>query len=119
MNPNNLYLTTDFPQDKQLEPVTGSFSVGARFAVFQPRRAEDAKNHNVGDWALPWGSYSLDNTTWYPLGVPSADTSVFPPAFQTVEVTAYCTDTQIVVQASNYTASSKTIYYALELMSRD
>lgn len=114
-----LFLSTDYPQDKVLETFTGNFSAGARYGSFSPRRTSELLLHSVGDWALVNGAYSLNGSTWYPLGVNIADTSGAIPTFQTVEVNAYCTVTNLVVQASNWTTSARTVYYAIQLLSRD
>lgn len=122
MNPSDAaktILNTDFLLDKVISTFTGTFSAPARFGNFNPRRTSNAITHNAGAWCLINGAYSFDNTTWYPFGVNVADTSGAQPTFQNVEVNGYCTDSQVVVQASNWTTGSRTIYYALQLITRD
>lgn len=122
MNPTaakELLLTTDYPLDKILETFSGSFTALARYAVFQPRATESTIPHSIGDWGLINGVYSLNGTVWYPFGTVVADTSGSMPTFQNIEVSAFCTSSNVVIRASNYTASAATIYYALQVLSRD
>lgn len=112
-------LNTDYPLDKVLETYEGSFIALARYGAFQPRRTDNPVPHSAGSFCLINGVYSIDNSTWYPFGVVEADTSGSLPSFQTVEVSAYCTDSHVVIQASNYLSSSSTIYYALQLIARE
>ena len=118
-NASKFLLNSDYPFDKVLENYSGSFSASARYGLASPRRTTLAIDHTVGDWALIRGIYSTDNVTWLPFGVVNADTTGTQPTFQTVEVTAYCTTSQVVIVASNYLSSAQTIYYALQLISRD
>lgn len=117
--PRNFLLNTDYPADKILETFTGSFTAAARYGLFDPRRSTETIVHSVGDWALINGAYSFDNSTWYPFGVRVADVSSGSPVFQTVEVSAYCDASTVVIKATNWTNSAETIYYALQLIARD
>lgn len=111
-------LNTDYTFDKILETYTGSFSAAARHGALQPRRTTSTISHGIGTYGLIIGSYTTDGTTWLPFGVINANTSgAF--SFQTVEVTAYCTTSDVVVVASNYLSSSKTVEYALQIVARD
>lgn len=119
MEPRKLSVSTDYPQDKVLDSFSGSFSAGARIDEFTPRGTSSVISHNIGSWGLIIGSYSIDNSTWYPLGVTRAAIVSGRPTFQTQEVNAYCTDTDIGIVCTNYTSSSVTIYYAIQVISRD
>lgn len=122
MNPldaRDLLLTTEYGVDKVMETISGSFSAGARIGAFTPRLTNEPRSQSAGTYGLVNGSYSFDNSTWYPFGVSVADTSGSLPTFQTIEVNAYCTDTQVIIQASNWTTSSATVYYALQVLSRE
>lgn len=118
MNARDFLLTTDYPFDKVVRNHTGNFSAAASFGAFQPRRTEFTMPHDFGSWGLIVGAFSVNNVDWLPFGVTNADTSGAIPTFQTVEVNAYCTTTNIVVQASNWLGSSQTVYFALQLISR-
>lgn len=122
MNPRNARLTvlnSDFPLDKQLAVFTGSFVALARFSAFQPRRTELSMPHNVGGMALINGVYSFDGVNWLQFGVVNANITGSTPTFQTVEVNGYCTDTDLVLLGSSYLAANQTIYYAVQLLSRE
>lgn len=118
-NANSFLLNTDYEQDKVMGTFSGSFAISAQYSPFHPRRTETVIDHDFGDYGLIVGAYSTDNSTWYPFGVRVAAISSGLPTFQTVEVNAYCTTSQVVVQASNYTTSTPTVYYALQVLSRD
>ena len=119
MNPDNFLLNTDYPIDKVLDTFSGSFTALARYGAFSPRRTTSSEPHNVGDWGLILGSYSLDNLVWYPFGVTRANISGSEPTFQDLEVTGYCNTTDIAISASNNTASSATVYWAIVLLARE
>lgn len=122
MNPSisrDLILSTDYGIDKVLGTFTGSFNAIQRYAQFSPRRTSYETAHSFNVACLINGVYSFDQVTWYPFGVNVADTSSTWPVFQTIEVNAYSDDTNLVVQASNWTATSREIYYACQLMSRE
>lgn len=113
-----LFLTTDYMLDKIIGEYQGSFSAGSRHAQFDPRLSQRVITHGLGDFALVTGAYSLDGTAWFPLGVSVADTSNPQPVFQVVDVSAYCDATGVVIQASNWTASSATVRYTIKLIAR-
>lgn len=122
MNPqqaNLVHINTDYPFDKVLGVFNGSFSLGARYAEFSPRRVLQSIPHNFGDWGLVVGAYSLDNSTWYPFGMRTPDLSTTPPSFQTIECTARCNSQTVDIIANNFTNTSRTVYYALQIISRD
>lgn len=119
MNGNEFLLNTDYGIDKILGSYSGNFLALQRFAAFQPRLSAFPIEHDFGTWGLIVGAYSFDNIVWYPFGVNSAEIGSGNPVFQTVEVSAYCDNANIVVQASNYLTSNRTIYFALNVLSRD
>jgi hypothetical protein len=111
----NFLLNTNYPLDKVLKLMSDSFTVDARYSASEARRTVKSTAHGLGDYCLIAGIYSYDNTEWFPLGVNKVIISG-SPIFDTVAVSAYSTDTDVVVVASNNMASSYTIYYKLELM---
>ena len=118
-NARKFILNTDYGSDKVLATYEGSFSAVQRIAAFQPARSSKFTSHNLGTWCLVNGAFTTDGSRWYPFGLSAADTSGTQPTFQTVEVSAYCTTTQVVVQASNWTTAPATVTYALQLIARD
>lgn len=118
-NANGFSSNSDYPEDKILGWWSGSFTAAARYGAGDFRATESSFAHNVGDYGLILGSWSTDNTNWLPFGVTPADVSSGAPVFQNIECSAYCTTTDIVVRATNYTASTPTIYYALQLLARE
>ncbi len=112
-------LNTDYPYDKIVATFSGSFTALARHGAFSPRRTEVEVPHNLGDYGLINGVYSTNGgTTWLQFGIVDADVSGSTPTFQTVEVTAYCTTSNIVLVGSNYLASNVTVQYALQVIAR-
>lgn len=118
-NPRNFLLNSDYPMDKILGWWSGSFAVSAYYGLFDPKATEYSFAHGVGDYGLILGSWSTDNTNWLPFGVTPADMSSGIPSFQNIECSAYCTTTNIVVRVTNWTATTPTIYYALQLLARE
>lgn len=112
-------LTTDYGIDKILYTFSGSFNSTSRYGSFRPRLSTYTINHDAGVWGLIVGAYSTDNNTWFPFGVNQAITSGPHPDFQTIEVNASCSDSSIIVYASNWTTTPSTIYFALQLIARD
>lgn len=110
---------TDTGHDKMTFDVEGSFSALARYGVAQPRRTIETITHTQESESLPEGFWSLDNVSWYPMGVTPPDTSGAQPTFQTTEVDCYTDTANIYVACSNYTSSAKTIYYGIRLNSRN
>lgn len=119
MDGRDFHLNTDYPFDKVILTLSGSFNAGPRYDAYSPRRTTLPIDHNLGSYGLITGVFSTDGTNWLPFGVVNADTSGALPTFQTVEVTAYCTDTQVVLMASNYLTSTQNVRYALQVLSRD
>lgn len=119
MGASDLLLTTDYPFDKVILTLSGSFSAGPRYKASNPRRTTLPIGHNLGSYGLITGVFSTDGTNWLPFGVVNANTSGALPSFQTVEVTAYCTDSQVAILASNHLTSTQNVRYALQVLSRD
>ena len=118
-NAEKFRLNSDYPMDKILDWFSGSFTAAARYGIGDAKATEYSFVHNAGDYGLIIGAWSTDNSTWLPFGVSPADTSSGQPVFQNIECSAYCTTTNVVVRVTNWTASTPTIYYALQLLSRD
>lgn len=110
---------SDYPIDKILGTFQGSFIAAPRHGLFQPQATEESLSHGFGDYGLIVGAFSLDGTTWFPFGVSPADVSSGSPSLQTVECSAYCTTSEVVLRASNFTAAPETITYAFQVLSRD
>lgn len=112
------FLSTD-PIDKLFDDVfTGSFSVPA--ADFPPSTGKIATTTIInprGENVLPIMQFSLDQSTWLDAGTQTFDEGSFLNKQYTA--TCYTTDSQIVVVGHNWTASSKTFYYRLVLISDD
>lgn len=118
-NADKFLINSDYPMDKILGWWSGSFSVAARNSIGDPKATEYSFAHNAGDYGLIVGSWSTDNSTWLPFGVTPADVSSGQPVFQNIECSAYCDTTNITVRVTNWTASTPTVYYALQLLSKD
>jgi hypothetical protein len=113
-NAKNMRFTLRYPPDKILGTFTGSFSAAATASPgLTAHRTESAFSHGLGGLMYLQMRYSLDSgTTWQDQHVIVPDLSTpSTPVFQTVEVGCYCTTTQIVIVASNWTSSSKSITY--------
>lgn len=91
----------EYPTDKVLGVFTGTFSVGAPTALQGSNYTENAQNHGFGDTCLPQLIYSTGGAyNDQDMTVPRL-TGAFP-VFQTLDVTAYTTSTQVVVAATNW-----------------
>lgn len=91
----------EYPTDKVIGIFTGSFSVAAPTAAQGTVYAEDAQNHGFGDTFLPQLIYSTGGVyNDQDMTVPRL-TGAFP-VFQTLDVTAYTTSTQVIVAATNW-----------------
>jgi len=113
---SDFLINTDYTFDKILGWWSGSFTASARYALFDPRASQSSFAHEAGSYGLIVGAWSTNNIDWLPFGVVPADTSGSQPNFQYIECSAYCTDSNIVVMATNWTTSAFTIYYALQLL---
>lgn len=118
----NMLFTLRYPPDKILDIFEDSFTATASSSAgSQAFRTEDAFDHNLGDTVFLQMIYSLDGgTTWQDQHVVVPDLSVpAMPVFQTCEVGCYSTTTQIVIAASNWTGSNKTITYRVAAFSKE
>lgn len=111
----NFLLNTDYPMDKILSINEGSFSVDAAVSSLVTKRTTSTFTHGHGDYCLIAGIYSYGDGVWFPLGVNKVVVSG-TPKFQTVEVSAYSTDTDIVIVATNHITTGYTISYKIELL---
>lgn len=113
-NAKKMLFTLRYPPDKILGIFEGSFTATASSTPpFAARRTHSAFNHNQAGLVFLQMRYSLDGgTTWQDQHVIVPDLSVPTfPVFQTVEVGCYSTSGQIVMVASNWTGSAKTVTY--------
>lgn len=113
-NAREMLFTLRYPPDKILDIFPGSFVATASstppFAAF---RTNNAFDHNLGGSVFLQMIYSLDGgSTWQDQHVTVPDLTVpATPVLQTCEVGCYSTATQIVVVASNFTSTAKTVTY--------
>lgn len=119
-NIKNFLFTLRYPPDKIVAVYTGSFTATASSGS-GPVRTNEAISHSYGEILLLTTTYSLDGgTTWQDQNIAVPDLSTpSMPSFQTVEVSAYSTTTQVVVVASNYLTSNKTVTYKVVAVSLD
>jgi hypothetical protein len=106
-----LAFSTSFPPDKIVDVLVGSFTAGASTMT------DHAVNHTFGKTMFTQLSYSTDGgTTWNDQGVmiPAAG-----PVFQTLNVNAYTTSSQVVIRAYNYLGSTPTVTYRVALIWKD
>lgn len=119
MDGRDFILNIDYGIDKVIASFSGSFNASAAYGPYQARRTTHTFEHNVGNWCLPIGAYSRDGgTSWQPMGVTLADTTGGIPTFQTVEISCYCSNTEIGIVASNFLTSSQNIQYVVQLVTR-
>lgn len=112
-------LNTDTGHDKVTFDIEDSFTALARYSTFSFRRTVTTKPNTQQTESMPEGIWSLDNTTWYPMGVTPPNTSGAQPTFQTYEVDCYCNASTVFIVCTNFTASNQTIYYAVRLIARN
>jgi hypothetical protein len=113
-NAKKMLFTLRYPPDKILDIFEGSFSATASGSPpFTAFRVNSSFNHNLGLQPLLQMTYSLDGgTTWQDQHSTIPDLSTpNEPVFQTVDVGCYATSTQIVIVASNWTNSTRTVTY--------
>lgn len=113
-NGKRMRFTSRFPPDKILDIFEGSFTATQSSAPGALAfRTNSAFNHNLGSLVFLQMTYSLDGgSTWQDQHVIVPDLSVpTMPIFQTLEAGCYSTSTQIVIVASNWTGSAKTVTY--------
>lgn len=113
-NAKNMRFTLRYPPDKILKTFTGSFTATQSSTPGSLAfRTHSAFNHSLGGQAYLQMRYSRDGgTTWQDQHVIVPDLSVPTlPVFQTLEVGVYCTTTQIVMVASNWTGSGISVMY--------
>lgn len=104
--------TSKYPPDKIVDIFTGSFGATQSAFSFSGFRTEHVILHSYGQPLFLDMTWSQDNgATWQPVNSAVPDTSTTPATFQTCEVGCYSTSTQIVVVASNYTTTARTIQY--------
>lgn len=114
MNPSNMLLISDAPPDKVvIDEISGSFSAAARYSAFSPRRTD----HSIAfpetfDFdVLPDGVWSMNGTTWMPIGVDIAQVRDGFLNFQNYETNLVARSTDFVITCSNWTGTAQTIYY--------
>lgn len=116
-NAKKMLFTLRYPPDKILKTFTGSFTATKTTSIFDgfafaAHRTHEAINHGLGGQAYLQMRYSRDGgTTWQDQFVITPDVSSGFPVFQTLEVSAFCTSTQIIIAASNWTDSDIAIMY--------
>ena len=106
-----LAFSTSFPPDKIVDILEGSFVAGAS------TQTNHAVAHTFGKTMFTQLSYSLDGgATWNDQGVmvPTAG-----PTFQTLNVNAYTTTSQVVIIAYNYLGNTPTVTYRVALIWKD
>lgn len=104
--------TSKYPPDKIVDIYTGSFTATKTSSSFTGFRTEHVILHSFGVPVFLDMTWSQDNgATWQPVNSAVPDTSSSSPVFQTCEVGCYSTATEIVVVASNYTTTSRTILF--------
>lgn len=120
-NAKKMLFTLRYPPDKILEVYEGSFTANASGSAGSPERTHEPIDHPFGTFVLPNTTYSTDGgSTWQDENVVVPNLSVpTSPNFQTLEVSAYSTTTQVIVVASNYTTSNITVTYRVVALSRD
>lgn len=112
--------TLRYPPDKILDTFEGSFTATQATTPYPfgpgPKRTTSAFSHNLGAQAYLQMRYSQDGgTTWQDQHVivpdyAHPDVPSFPVT-ATLEVGCYCTSTQIVMVASNWTGSDISVMY--------
>lgn len=112
-----LFFSSQYEMDKVLDVFQDSFSISASGSEFSPVYANHSFAHGLGGLALPLLIFSTDNVSWYPAGSSPIVTRSGFPTDQSTEATAYCTATDVVIMANNWTLTSKTIYYAVAMVS--
>ncbi len=112
-NIKNLRFSLRYPPDKIVGVYEGSFTANASSSSFSGERTHNAISHGFSQAVLPVTTYSLDGgTTWQDQNIVIPDlSSPSTPVFQTIEVSAYSTSTQIVVVASSYLGSASTVTF--------
>lgn len=110
-----------FPPDKILDVIEGSFTAVAASLDFAACRTSATTAHDYGTTVFTQLTYSLDGgATWQDQHTPIPDlSSPSAPRLQTCPVGCYSTSTQIVVTASNYTTSDKTVTYKVVVFSKE
>jgi hypothetical protein len=111
--------TIRYPPDKILDTYTGSFTAAAGVSAFLPVRTESSVPHTYGKAVLLNMTYSMDGgATWQDSGTAVPDlTTPSAPIFDTTYVGCYCTSSNIVLTATNFITSSKSITYKVVAMS--
>lgn len=113
-NAKNMQFSLRYPPDKILNIYEGSFTAQASSnPPFDAYRTEHTINHGLGTYVFMQMTYSLDGgTTWQDQFITVPDLSTpSAPVFQTCEIGCYSTTSDIIVVASNFTGSNKTITY--------
>lgn len=120
-NLDKVIFSQQFPPDKIVEVFEGSFTANASSSLGIPERTHHTISHDFGQTVFLQMIYSRDGgATWQDqhVGVPDL-TIPSAPVFQTVDVGCYSTSTQVVIVASNFTTSNKTIQYLVAAMWKD
>lgn len=119
-NIKNFLFTTRYPPDKILETYTGSFTAPPSLSGSTLHRTEFPIDHTFGDSLFLQTTYSLDGgITWQDQDTSIPDLSTpSQPVFETVDVDAYATSTQIVIVVSNFLTVTKTVTYNVVAMSK-
>lgn len=118
-NAKNFLFNSDYPIEKVLATYEGSFTATAAGSIFTPHRTNQTITNNTGQTPFLVLIYSRDGgSSWQDGGV-VVPTGGSTPSFQTVEVNAYATSSNLVVVATNWITSSQTITYKLAALSRE
>jgi hypothetical protein len=119
-NAKKMLFTLRYPPDKVIDVYEGSFTAAASSSSSQGERTHHTIDHSFGTAPLLNMTYSLDGgTTWQDQNVAIPDLSGATPVFQTLEASAYSTSTQVVVVASSYHSTPKTVTYRVLALARE
>lgn len=119
-NAKRMLRTLRYPPDKIVAVYEDSFTAAASSSSTQGERTHHTINHSFGTLLLLNMSYSLDGgSSWQDQNTAIPDLSGATPNFQTLEASAYSTTSQVVVVASSYHNTDKTVTFRVVAMSRD
>lgn len=104
MDLTKLLYFTEEAQDKVVDTLTGSFSLGAS------ARIQQNLSHNFGEPMFSESSFSVDNTSFLPCPLPMRIGA------GNVEVAVAVSSSQVKIYAWNNTTSTQTIYYRVQLI---
>lgn len=109
----NMLFTSRYPVDKIVFALPDSFTAAGSGTAGLGARTEHSIVNTFGVLCLLELVYSIDNgSTWQDMDMQQPDLSIpSAPVFQTFVVAPYCTTSNFVIAATNYTTSSQAVKF--------